>query len=146
MMKTLLATCAILACNAVLADVSANLNTVQSFVAAYNAHDENLMLTFVDDDIRWMSVKDGTVNTESEGKKELARSMQSYFEGMPSTRADLHDIRATGNFVSAIEEIHWKMDGETQSQCAVSVYELKDTLISNVWYFASDTCSDAAEH
>lgn len=146
MMKTLLATCAILACNTVLADDSANLNTVRSFVAAYNAHDEELMLDFVNDDVRWMSVKDGAVNTESEGKKELARSMQSYFEGMPSTRAELHDIKSTGSFVSAIEEIQWKLDGETHSQCAVSVYELKDALISNVWYFAADKCIDTAEH
>lgn len=145
MMKILLATCAILACNAILADESANLATVHNFVAAYNAHDENLMLTFVNDDIRWMSVKDGTVNTESDGKKELARSMQSYFEGMPSTRAELRDISSTGNFVSAVEEVHWKLENETQSQCAVSVYELKGALISNVWYFAADKCIDTGE-
>jgi hypothetical protein len=43
-----------------------------------------------------------------------------------------------------IEEVQWERDGEKQSQCAVSIYELDEKLISNVWYFAAGSCDGIA--
>jgi hypothetical protein len=115
-------------------------DVVQSYVSAYNEHDVDKMQTLVTDDVRWMSINNDKITLESSGKKELAESMRSYFEGLPSTRARLTGVRSLGDFVTVIEESGWESKGEMKSQCAVSVYELKEGLILSVWYFAARPC------
>lgn len=119
-------------------------DVVRSFTEAYNEHDVDRMQDFVSDNVHWMSVQADKVNVETTGKKELVASMSSYFEGLPTTRSTLHSIRTLGEFVTLIEESQWEAKGAKKSQCAVSVYELKDGLILNVWYFAARTCERAA--
>ena len=117
---------------------------VRNFIDAYNAHDIQRMNDFVTDDIIWMSVDKNKLNTETTGKDQLSESMKSYFEGLPSTRSKLHSVRALGNFVTSIEESQWESKGAQKSRCAISVYELADGLIANVWYFAAHTCEEDA--
>jgi hypothetical protein len=143
MNRLLLPLVAICAAFPVLAQTVAS-DVVQSYISAYNTHDVDKMQTLVTDDVRWMSINNDKVTLESSGKKELAESMQSYFEGLPSTRARLTGVRSLGDFVTVIEESGWESKGKMSSQCAVSVYELKEGLILNVWYFAARPCDSPA--
>ena len=113
---------------------------VNMYIEAYNAHDVDRMLDLVTDDVRWMSLKNDKVTVEAKGKSELSESMASYFEGLPSTRARIVASRTIGQFVMVIEESGWESKGEMKSQCAISVYEMKEQLILNVWYFDSSPC------
>jgi ketosteroid isomerase-like protein len=122
-----------------------SIDVVRQFVDAYNSHDVGRMESYVTDKILWMSVTQGKINIESSGKSELSESMQSYFEGLPSTGATLRSLQSLGDFVTAIEESHWESKGEAKSQCAVTVYQLVEGLIENVWYFDARPCEAGTE-
>ena len=48
-----------------------NVNTVEQFVAAFNAQDSNAMASFVVDDIEWLSIVGEKVIVEVKGKNKL---------------------------------------------------------------------------
>ena len=119
-------------------------DTVSAFLSAYNEHDSAKMLQHVASNVRWMSVSDNKINVEADGKSALAAYMDGYFESMPSTRSEPREIQSIGNFVSVIEEAQWQRDGKHEAQCAAAMYELRDGLIQNVWYFKVQPCKNSS--
>ncbi len=113
---------------------------VRHFVDAFNEHDIDAMLAHVADDFLWMSVKGGTITIESRGHDQLRSAMSDYFSSIPSARSDLRSVVESGPFVQAIEQAFWESDGVEKSQCSVSVYEIADGKIVNVWYFPAYQC------
>lgn len=113
---------------------------VRDFVAAYNAHDVTRMLTFCASDVRWMIVSADKLSVETSGAEKLAESMRNYFKSLPSTRSELRSVTVSGNFVTAIEQAIWESKGQSRSQCSVSVYEIREGKIQNVWYFPAHGC------
>ncbi len=117
--------------------------TVRLYVAAFNQQNIDLMLNRVSDDIRWMSVDTDKLVTEARGKRELGAVMASYFENLPSARAEIREMHAVGGYVSVVEEAKWTAGDEEKSQCALAVYEIEAGLITNVWYHGAEACTDA---
>lgn len=115
-------------------------DTVSRFVDAFNAHDVDAMLELAADKIRWMSVAGDKAVVEAAGHDELRSSMTDYFSSVPSARSKLRSLVASGPFVQAIEQAYWESDGAEKNQCSVSVYEIVDGKISNVWYFSAYQC------
>ena len=118
---------------------------VRLFVAAYNAHNVDAMLTRVSDDVHWMSIDGGKVQTETSGKVALATEMAAYFKNSPSSRSEIRHIQTVGGYVSVVEEATWLSEDVEQSQCALAIYEVEEDLISNVWYHAAQPCGDAGD-
>lgn len=113
---------------------------VHFYISAYNAHNVEEMLTLVTDDIRWMSVDGIRIRLEAAGKEALGNGMADYFASLPSARSEVRDISQLGDFVTVVEAAIWESDGATQSQCAISVYQISEGLISNVWYYPARPC------
>jgi len=144
-LKYILFAFAALACvGAVRADTAAQ-NLIHSYFSAYNAHDVEEMLTMVTDDVRWMSVDDNNIYVEAEGRESLGNGMVSHFRNSPTTRSEVRAISELGQFVTVIEAAMRDADGVTHSQCAISVYQLADGLITNVWYYGAQPCERFAE-
>ncbi len=114
---------------------------IREFVAAYNAHDVAAMLAFCAPDVRWMIVSADKLSVETSGAEKLAESMRSHFRSLPSTRSELRSVAVSGSFVTAIEQAIWESKGQKRTQCSVSVYELREGKIQNVWYFPAHGCS-----
>jgi ketosteroid isomerase-like protein len=57
-----------------------NVNTVEQFVAAFNAQDSNAMASLVVDDIEWLSIVGNKIIVEVKGKHNLIKSMNDYFK------------------------------------------------------------------
>ena len=117
-----------------------SIRVVHSFIAAYNEHDIETMLTFVTEDIRWMSVEEENISVEASGKEALGIAMTAYFEGLPSARSEVLFVHGLGDYVSVTEKAVWISDGVAHSQCAISVYQLTKGHISNVWYYSAQPC------
>ena len=128
--------------NAASAQVPTATEVVEAYVAAYNEQDVESMLSLVTEDVRWMTVDGVRIRLESVGKEALGAGVAAYFTNLPSARSVLRSLDAAGDFVTAIEKATWVSDGETRSQCAVSVYQLRDELIMAVWYFSAQPCDD----
>ena len=114
---------------------------VRDYLAAYNDHDIEAMLTYLDDDVRWMSISGAELRVETAGKQGLSDILKEYFASLPSTRSEILNVASNGNFLNAFEKASWVDEqGETQSHCASSVYELENGLIKNIWYYSSQAC------
>ncbi len=117
------------------AHASDNVSVVQQFVAAFNAHDVDAMMSVASNDVRWMSISGSEISVEAAGKAQLAASMEDYFESLPSARAEVRSSIASGPFVHTVEKASWTSDGIENSGCGAATYEFADGKIVNVWYF-----------
>ena len=111
---------------------------VKQFVAAFNAHDAELMSQYVTDDMQWLSVNCDRVAVETSGKSELIKAMDRYFKSCASCQSELTDITVLGNRVSTVEEASWRQNGELKSQKSLAVYEFNNSLIRRVYYFPAE--------
>ena len=128
-------------CSVSVADEAGNEKLVHSYLGAYNAHDVDAMLRHMSDDVRWMMVADDDIEVVAKGKGRIELAMKGFFAGMPSGRSEAVSVQSTGNFVSVIEQAFWETDDGIGTQCALSVYEIKEELIVNVWYHSEQPCS-----
>ena len=136
--------CAVSSVSAACADSSSNV-LIDSYFSAYNAHDVDEMLTLVTDDIRWMYVDGDQVYVEAAGKDSLGVAMVAHFARSPTTRSEVRELSRLGNFVAVTEAAMRESDGAVHSQCAISVYQISEGLISNVWYYAAQPCERIAD-
>lgn len=115
-----------------------HINTVERFVAAFNAHDSSAMAALATNDIEWLSIAGERVNAEAKGKGDLVNSMNAYFKSCPTCRSELSGVTSTASRVSAIETASWQGKNGLRSQTAISVYEFSGNLISRVYYFPAE--------
>ena len=120
-------------------------NLVLAFIEAYNVQDVDQMLAMVAADIRWMNVDGVRIRLQTVGKEALGSGMRGYFDNLPSARAEVRDIRQLDDFVTVVEAALWEANGVAQSQCAISVYQVADGLISNVWYYPARQCESTSD-
>ncbi len=118
-----------------------SVQTVEAYLDAYNQHDIEGMFEYLSDDVKWKSVAEDKISIETDTKEKLKSVLEGYFQDIPSTRSEIQHVAAHGNFVNAFEKASWtNKEGETQQQCAASVYELEEGLIKNIWYHKSFAC------
>lgn len=115
-----------------------NVNTVEQFVAAFNAQDSNAMASLVVDDIEWLSIVGNKVIVEVKGKHNLIKSMNDYFKSCSTCKSALSEIVSTKSRVSAVEIASWQGNNGPKSQRAISVYEFSGGMISRVYYFQAE--------
>ena len=115
-----------------------NVNTVERFIAAFNAHDSSAMANLVADDIEWLSIAGEQVTVETKGKGDLVKGMNAYFKSCPTCRSELSGVASTPGRVSAIEIASWQGKNGPKSQRSISVYEFSDGMINRVYYFPAE--------
>lgn len=108
---------------------------VHRYVAAFNAHDTDAMLTMVTDDVQWLSIDGEKIVKETNSKEELRRGMVTYFKSCGSCKSRLAHVFSTGRRVSALEVASYDKGTGVQEQQSVSVYEFSSSLIRRVYYF-----------
>ncbi|RDX34413.1 nuclear transport factor 2 family protein [Idiomarina abyssalis] len=111
---------------------------IKQFVAAFNAHDAELMSQYVTDDIQWLSVNGDRIAVETSGKTELIEAMDGYFKSCASCQSKVTDLTVLGNRVSTEEEASWRQNGELRSQKSLAIYEFNNSLIRRVYYFPAE--------
>ena len=111
---------------------------VHQFLDAFNAHDAAAMAELVADDIQWLSVSDGAVSVELEGKTSLIDAMKEYFSSCTSCRSTIHSLISSGERVSAVEVASWMGRDGLNSQRSMAVYEFSGSLIQSVYYFSEE--------
>jgi hypothetical protein len=115
-----------------------HVDTVEQFVAAFNAQDSNAMAEFVSDDIEWLSIAGEQISVEVNGKINLIESMNGYFESCPTCRSELSGVVSTASRVSAVEIASWQGNSGRSAQKAISVYEFSGEKITRVYYFSAE--------
>ena len=75
---------------------------------------------------------------ETDGKEALRTAMIAHFNQHTRARSQIKQSLTLGDTVAVIEEA-FSNDGE-RSQCALSIYQMKQDLIQSVTYYAATTC------
>lgn len=120
---------------------SAVTNIAEQFVDAYNAQDQQRMLKLVHPDIKYMYIDDNQIYTETNSKAALAEFLVGYFHNTPKAQSKLISSYLQDPFIHQVEQAIWQdASGQLKSQCSLSVYEIKQQLIINVWYFKTFKC------
>jgi hypothetical protein len=124
--------------------VSASAQGVQSdrrevlnaFFETFNAHDVEAMVEWVSDDVRIIYVTENGDGSEVNGGDNLAQSMREYFVALPSAQSEILSVMVDGDHLAVRERASWTVaNGEPKSQTALSVYQIRNGVISVVWYF-----------
>nr|WP_281347653.1 nuclear transport factor 2 family protein [Marinicella rhabdoformis] len=116
-------------------------DVAQRFVSAYNAHDIPAMMALVHDDIKYMFISGDQIHTETNGKDHLNRYLVPFFENKPNAKSRIRSSQKSGGFIQLLEEAVFVDDeGNDRSQCSFSMYQLKNDVIINVWYFDAHAC------
>ena len=119
----------------------ADQNVAELFVQAYNQHDVAGMLQWVHADIRYMYISNDSLYKETSGKPALAEFLPPFFANKPHAKSELLSSTQSGSFVHQVERALWQnAEGHIKSQCSLSVYQLQDQLIINIWYFDVFKC------
>lgn len=119
----------------------AETEVAQQFITAYNAHDIPAMMALVHDDIKYMFISGDQIYTETNGKAHLSRYLVPFFENNPNALSRIKNSKQSGNFIQLLEAaISVDVQGKERSQCSFSMYQFKDNLIVNVWYFDAHKC------
>ena len=113
---------------------------VALFMKAYNQHNIEKMLEKTSEDVKWLYNIDDTLHIETDGKDALRQAMLSHFKHKTSARSQIKQSMTIGNTVVVIEEA-FLSDG-INSQCALSIYQLKQNLIKSVTYYEATACNN----
>ena len=140
MSAVFLISCVTLAASRTHAQPTNNLDRIANFMAAYNEHDINGMLINMTEDVKWLGVAKNQLIVETADKKQLQSAMQAHFKAKPNARSRIKDSVELGNTVAVIEEAFTEQQQSETSQCAMSIYQLSDGLISSITYYAAAKC------
>jgi hypothetical protein len=113
------------------------IKTVELFVAAYNQHDIEKMLEKTTKEVKWLYNINHELLIETDGKDTLRTAMKAHFNRQTNARSQIKKFLTLGDTVAVIEEA-FSNDGES-SQCALSIYQMKQDLIQSVTYYAATT-------
>ncbi len=117
---------------------SRHIQTVEKFIAAFNAHDSSAMAGLVAEDVDWLSIDGDKVDIETRGKSALVESMNAYFKSCPTCQSTLSGAISTPGRVSVVEIANWQGSTGPRSQRGLAVYEFSESLIRRVYYFAAE--------
>ncbi len=115
---------------------------VHAYLVAFNAQDTSAMIALVTEDVQWVSVGDGTVSIELEGKAAMAAAMSQYFSSCPTCRSKIHSLMPSSERVSVVEVDSWVSQDGPMSQSSMAVYEFSGSLIQRVYYFPAEPDPD----
>jgi len=111
---------------------------VELFIDAYNQHDIEKMLKKTSEDVKWLYNINDKLLIETDGKDALRTAMVAHFNQQTQARSQIKQSLTLGDTVAVIEEA-FSNDGK-RSQCALSIYQMKQDLIQSVTYNAETTC------
>lgn len=121
-----------------LAWASAPSDTVKQFIQAYNQHNLDNMLHLVSEDMQWLYNVENKLIVETDNKETLKQAMESHFKQRPQARSEIKDILAFGTAVVVVEEAF--SNKSQTSQCALSIYQVEQNLITSVIYYQATPC------
>lgn len=120
------------------------LEVVEAFFDAYGQRDLERATALVSEDFVWYAVTADSLVVQARGRDELARSLASYFESVPSARSSVEATLLTGGYIALRERATWTgPDGSDRSAVSLAVYEVRDGLIRRAWYYPAEAPADA---
>jgi hypothetical protein len=106
-----------------------------AYFRAYNAHDLDALMQFIDPEFVWFTVTADKTTTEVTGVEALRKGLASYFKSLPSSRSDAEVLGENGPWISVRETARWQSASGPRAQSSLSVYEVRNGKIRRVWYY-----------
>jgi hypothetical protein len=111
------------------------LKTFNKQIEAFNQGDVQALTENVHQDFKWYYISSDTLMLEVSGKENFRKSMESYFQSIPSVQSEIESYTIDGNKISFREIARWKSKSGEKSQSAMGIYEIRENKIYRAWYF-----------
>jgi ketosteroid isomerase-like protein len=114
---------------------TAQAKVLHAYLAAFNRHDAAAVAALLAPRVKWMTVDTDKLTVEGEGRDAVRTWLESYFKAQPDVRTEFLSLEQTGILLAVRERVTWTMGGKSRRQQSHAVYEIRDGLVRNVWYF-----------
>lgn len=118
---------------------------VSQFLAAFNQHNVEQMLSHTTANVHWGHVKGNKMSLEASNQTEFGAAMTDYFQTLPAAKANIISMIDSGSFVSIVEEVSWNTEEGRNNQCSMGVYQLSGDKIASITYYPPHTCEPKVE-
>ena len=104
---------------------------------AFNQGDVERLVNNVSDDFKWYSLTSDKLLTETSGKSDFKKSMQSYYQTRKfNSQSVVESFTIDKNRISFKEIVsHKDKEGKLITSSAIGIYEINNGKIVRAWYF-----------
>lgn len=108
---------------------------LHAYVDAFNRHDAAAVAALLAPRVKWMTVDTDKLTVEGEGRDAVHSWLDSFFKAEPDVRTELLSLEQTGILLAVHERVTATVNGKTRREQSHAVYEVRDGLLTHVWYF-----------
>ena len=109
---------------------------LRAYLDAYNRHDPAAVAATLAPTVKWFALDADKLSTDGSGRDAVQTWLTSHFKSHPDTRSELSDLTQNGPFISFRERATWTAkDGTRRSQQSLATAEIRDGLLTRIWYF-----------
>ncbi|WLT32256.1 alpha/beta hydrolase fold domain-containing protein [Geothrix sp. PMB-07] len=111
-------------------------SVVRALTEAFNARQMDTLLDFVAKDVHWQMSTGDQFHLQAKGREALGKALTVTLRQRPMLQRGLHMLATNGDFVSVRQRDVWTgSNGETRSQNAFMVYEVKNGKLIRAWQY-----------
>lgn len=119
-----------------LAQSNSVLEIFEDQVEAFNERDIERLSKNVSEDFKWYYLGSDTLMIEVDGRRKFRSAMEGYFAAFSWVESNILNYAVIGNRISFEEEVSYRtQSGEIAKSSSMGIYEVKDGVITRVWYF-----------
>jgi ketosteroid isomerase-like protein len=108
---------------------------LHAYLDAFNRHDAAGAAALLGPRIKWMTVDTDKLTVEGQGRDAVRSWLESYFKAEPDVRAEFLSLEQTGILLAVRQRVTWTANGKSRTEQSHAIYEVRDGLVTNVWYF-----------
>jgi hypothetical protein len=109
---------------------------LRAYRDAFNQHNAEAVAALLSPTVKWFSVDTDKLSVEGDGREAIRIWLIKYFQAQPDVRSEFESLEQTGTLIAVREQVTWTdMDRKQISQQSHGVFEIRNGLITHVWYF-----------
>jgi ketosteroid isomerase-like protein len=108
---------------------------LRSYFAAFNRHDPAAAAALLAPNVKWMTVDTDKLTVEGQGREAVRDWLTGYFQAQPDVRSEFLSLEQTGILLAVRGRVSWTTAGTPRVEESHAVYEIRNGLITNVWFF-----------
>jgi ketosteroid isomerase-like protein len=109
--------------------------TLRAYSAAFNRHDPAAATALLAPNVKWMTVDTDKLTVEGQGREAVRDWLTGYFQAQRDVRSEFLSLEQTGILLAVRGRVSWTAAGNQRVEESHAVYEVRNGLITNVWFF-----------
>ena len=108
---------------------------LRAYLNAFNRHEPDAVAALLAPNVKWMTVDIDKLTVEGQGRDAVRDWLAGYFKAQPDVRSEFVSLDQTGILIAVRERVSWTAAGGRRVQESHAIYEIRNGLVTHVWYF-----------